>query len=389
MTCPRLTRAAAGTLTLVAGLGLVGSAAATAAAGSPSVHRLTVTAAWLEAAVEPLMVTYGETATVSGVLVDADGVPVADTPIVAEARAAEGSWTVVAGPVRSDPAGAVALPLAPIASSIVRLRQDAGPDSVVSHPVRVAVRAELTGTVGSRFVGIRRPVTLSGSLAPTPPGATVRLQRRVGNEWRRVGDVAVETDGTWSARVRPGALGFARFRVVSQTSAGVLRATAALPRVDVVRLHRYSVTTRGVVGADLVRLRELLAATYDDPRGWRRSHRRFVEVARGGDFTVVLAQASTVPTFASFCSSRWSCRAGRFVVLNADRWRSGSPYFPGDLLTYRQMVINHETGHWLGRGHARCSGSGRLAPVMAQQSKGLAGCRPNPWPRGWEIKAVS
>jgi hypothetical protein len=44
------------------------------------------------------------------------------------------------------------------------------------------------------------------------------------------------------------------------------------------------------------------------------------------------------------------------------------------------MVVDHETGHWLGHPHLSCGGRGRLAPVMMQQSKGLDGCRHNPWP---------
>ncbi len=50
------------------------------------------------------------------------------------------------------------------------------------------------------------------------------------------------------------------------------------------------------------------------------------------------------------------------------------------------MVVNHETGHWLGKGHARCPGKGRLAPVMMQQSKGTHGCRFNPWPTAAELR---
>ncbi|HEX5017257.1 MAG TPA: DUF3152 domain-containing protein, partial [Actinomycetes bacterium] len=57
----------------------------------------------------------------------------------------------------------------------------------------------------------------------------------------------------------------------------------------------------------------------------------------------------------------------------------------GNLRQYRAMVVNHETGHWFGLGHASCGGSGKLAPVMMQQSKGLEGCRPNPWPLPGEI----
>jgi hypothetical protein len=49
------------------------------------------------------------------------------------------------------------------------------------------------------------------------------------------------------------------------------------------------------------------------------------------------------------------------------------------------MVVNHETGHWLGHGHLGCGGAGRLAPVMMQQSKGLDGCKHNPWPLASEL----
>ena len=52
------------------------------------------------------------------------------------------------------------------------------------------------------------------------------------------------------------------------------------------------------------------------------------------------------------------------------------------------MVINHETGHWLGLGHAYCSGPGQLAPIMQQQSIDMQGCQINSWPLPWELDAV-
>ena len=56
------------------------------------------------------------------------------------------------------------------------------------------------------------------------------------------------------------------------------------------------------------------------------------------------------------------------------------------LRDYRHMVVNHETGHWLGKGHASCPRRGALAPVMQQQSKGTQGCRLNPWPTLAELR---
>jgi hypothetical protein len=153
----------------------------------------------------------------------------------------------------------------------------------------------------------------------------------------------------------------------------------------------YSVTTRGAITASVADFRRLAQETYDDPRGWRNAGVEFRRVARGGDFTLVLAAASAVPSFSSTCSATWSCRVGRWVIINQDRWQHASPAWNAagrSLRDYRHLVVNHETGHWLGRGHASCPPGGGPAPVMMQQSKGTGGCRFNPWPLPWEAAAV-
>ena len=161
-------------------------------------------------------------------------------------------------------------------------------------------------------------------------------------------------------------------------------------RVDVRRTVRYHVETRGKITTSLKEFRTLAQQTYDDPRGWRSAGIQFVPVKHGGAFTLVLSQASRVPGFSSGCSSMWSCRVGRFVIINQDRWKNASPAWNAAHLAlrdYRHMVVNHETGHWLGLGHASCPGKGRLAPVMMQQSKGLQGCRFNPFPTLHELNS--
>ena len=87
----------------------------------------------------------------------------------------------------------------------------------------------------------------------------------------------------------------------------------------------------------------------------------------------------------------WSCRVGNAVIINQTRWLHASDSWNsagGSLDSYRHYVVNHETGHWLGFGHAFCPGAGQLAPVMQQQSKGLQGCRHNTWPVSGELSAA-
>ncbi len=178
--------------------------------------------------------------------------------------------------------------------------------------------------------------------------------------------------------------GYQPLEVVTQPTAKVRH------RVDVRRTVRYHVETRGRITTSLKQFKAQAQQTYEDARGWRAAGIRFVPVAHGGAFTLVLSQAGLVPSFSSSCSAMWSCRVGRYVIINQDRWKHASPAWNAahlPLRDYRHMVVNHETGHWLGLHHVSCPGQGRLAPVMMQQSKGLQGCRFNPFPTIHEINS--
>ena len=146
-------------------------------------------------------------------------------------------------------------------------------------------------------------------------------------------------------------------------------------------------------GSNLEDFAAQAAETYADPRGWSLGGAvAFVRVPSGGSFTLWLSAPSRVPGFGSPCSSLYSCRQGRNVIINEARWLGGSPAWNASgasLRDYRHMVVNHETGHWIAFGHAFCSGAGRPAPVMQQQTISLQGCAPNSWPLDNERRSAA
>lgn len=171
---------------------------------------------------------------------------------------------------------------------------------------------------------------------------------------------------------------------------GDIKAIDSKPMLGSYRSFTYDTTTWGNVTQDFEEFKKLADETLHDPRGWSQAGLSFTRVDSGGDFTLVLSEASELDKIAG-CSSSWSCRSGRYVIINQDRWAGATTAwdsYGGSLRNYRHMVINHETGHWLGLGHQHCSGPGNLAYVMQQQSIDLEGCKPNPWPLLVEIEML-
>ncbi|MDR1634340.1 MAG: DUF3152 domain-containing protein [Bifidobacteriaceae bacterium] len=154
----------------------------------------------------------------------------------------------------------------------------------------------------------------------------------------------------------------------------------------------YDVSAAGPIDVSLADFARQAQEALNDPAGWRSAGVGFDRVAEGGDFTLWMATADQLPRFAEDCSPEYSCRVGRDVVINQDRWLHGA--LPGaldglDIGVYRAMVVNHEVGHWLGHDHTGCPGPGQEAPLMMQQSKGLDGCTANQYPLPEEQTAPS
>jgi hypothetical protein len=136
---------------------------------------------------------------------------------------------------------------------------------------------------------------------------------------------------------------------------------------------------------------ELVRDTLTDPHGWTKAGFEF-RFADDAPYRVLLAEAAVVDAtcLPYDTGGEYSCQIGPTVALNADRWRTATPTWTGTLDDYRRMLVNHEVGHLLGRHHARpaCEDGGPAA-VMFQQSSGLDGCQPNPWPLPWEIACAA
>jgi hypothetical protein len=156
----------------------------------------------------------------------------------------------------------------------------------------------------------------------------------------------------------------------------------------------------------------VVQATLSDPRSWIASGT--VALQRVGasypnpDFVVSLTTPNTdhrddlCGFQIHFEASCWRAGSHR-VIINLARWVRGALAFNGDLGLYREYAINHEVGMVLGNHQVGCTGDGGLAPVMMQQTFGVADdyvhdlnqaipanrdtvprdgrvCRPNAWP---------
>jgi hypothetical protein len=148
------------------------------------------------------------------------------------------------------------------------------------------------------------------------------------------------------------------------------------------KLYKYAIAIEdGVEPADYNDDREAFARTIDgilsDPRSWIGTGQVSMQRVEGEavDFTVSLTTTGTTHALCGFQiqfeSSCWHTGTKR-VIINTARWVRGGKVYGSDLGAYRTYAINHEVGHVLRNPHEGCKENGKAAPVMMQQSFGVA-----------------
>ena len=238
-----------------------------------------------------------------------------------------------------------------VAAVVTMVRALAGPEPVEEAPEHSASLA-----APSDGGGASPAAASSASASPTPEsegGDSAGAE-----ELHRSGD---EGDGTWTVAAP---------------------AQAEAPTEGIMRT--YAVRVENGLDIDAEAAAAEIAEVLADERGWQVVEEIvFHQLADPAEAEMTISIGSP-PTVDELClpartGGLWSCRIGPDVALNSDRWLHATPTYD-DLAEYRAYMINHEVGHFLGHGHARCGGEGEAAPVMLQQSIDLEGCLPNAWP---------
>jgi hypothetical protein len=210
------------------------------------------------------------------------------------------------------------------------------------------------------------PSRSSASPTATPSSSpTKKVELSKGQRERKEKQIAVPLTG-------PGSYETARTSVEPASTGG--------------RLIRYDVRVEKNLDVDPDEAAELIAGVLNDERSWAGTGRWRFRLVGAGEWADMHAYIVTPGTTDKLCAplltrGEVSCQNGNKVVLNAKRWLLGADAYGSDLKNYRRYLVNHEVGHYLGYRHVQCPGADEPAPVMMQQTKGLDGCRKNPWPR--------
>lgn len=165
--------------------------------------------------VAPTTITYGSSASVTGVLTDLDGVPLAGRTTRLQSRPpGTATWTTVRTLTTSS-TGTVSTSVKPSANREYRLISDATSAyaAAASAAVLVKVRQKVTAALSASSIAFGQTVTIKGSVAPNHAGKSVILQRYYSGAWHTVKTATLTSTSTYSFSYRPGSTGTRTLRV--------------------------------------------------------------------------------------------------------------------------------------------------------------------------------
>lgn len=129
-------------------------------------------------------------------------------------------------------------------------------------------------------------------------------------------------------------------------------------------------------GANKAALEERTAAVTSATGGWGLGGALAFEAAQKGcNVTVQLTRSAQMKAVDPACDGQSTCQVGAVVAVNADRWAAAPSGWGGTLDSYREELLRHEVGHWLGFDHASCTSP--VSPISQATIVTMPGCSPN------------
>lgn len=156
-------------------------------------------------------------------------------------------------------------------------------------------------------------------------------------------------------------------------------------------------THRDIPLNEAIEFRQTVDNTLNDPRSWGIPfHDVTLEIVlqkpKKTAFLIRLTPTEVMnQKFQRFRDDQLSVAnmTDRTIDINYCRWTEQCPNRSAlPLEQYRQYVIQHEVGHILGKLHPTETSGQLEAPVMMQQTLGIGGHTPNPWPTELDRKVL-
>jgi hypothetical protein len=120
------------------------------------------------------------------------------------------------------------------------------------------------------------------------------------------------------------------------------------------------------------------ASAFSDSSSWAMGGRlKFVPVKSNCNFSISLVDSNAMSRLNSACSGQSSCQSGNAIELNLSNWLAAPVTWTTGIDSYRQQMIDHEVGHWLGFNHASCTLKSSPVPILENPTVVLDGCSPN------------